>query len=120
MIDLMSPPGFPDDDDDSPDGGGPPRRASALAAIDRIQRRTAALTEARIAAQLWANVSGESKYVIENAGRFFLADDQDLAVYHQADLDAGRAVIAWTAEPPAPTIAAPDVSFAPAGWGDAS
>lgn len=114
---LDSPPGFPDDDDDSPDGGGPPRRASALAAIDRIQRRTA-LAEARIAAQNWACVSGTVTYVIENAGRFFLADNDDLAVYHQADLDAGRARVAWTAEPTPTTIAAPDVAFAPAGWAE--
>lgn len=86
-----------------------------LDAIDAIARR-AALAEARIAAQNWASVSGEPKYVVENAGRFFLTDDDDVAVYHQADLDAGRAVIAWTAEPVPPLVAAPDVSFAPAGW----
>lgn len=116
MIDLMSPPGFPDDDNDSPDGGGPPRRASALAAIDRIQRRTAALTEARIAAQNLANASRCTAYVIESDTYFFLADDAVRAEFHQADLDAGRAVIAWTAEPPAPLVTAPDVAFAPAGW----
>lgn len=103
------------------EGGDLPidRPRDPLAAIDHIAARTAALANARIAAQNWANVSGTDKYVIEHGAHVFIADDQDVATYHQADLDTERSVVAWTATPAPPLVAAPDVAFAPVGW-DAS
>lgn len=113
---ITAPPGMPPEDDDSPDGGGPPKRSVPLAAIDRILARNAALAEARILAHSWASISGEQKYVVENGGYYHLADEDDKAIYHQADIDAGRARIAWTAVPITPATLPPDVAFAPAGW----
>jgi hypothetical protein len=77
----------------------------------------AARLNAHVAAHNWANITGVRKHVIENAGRFFIADDQDLDVYHQADIDAGRAV-AWVVRPATPTVAVLDVAFAPVGWAE--
>lgn len=102
---LDPPPGFPDDDDDSEDGGGPPSR-------------TAALINARIAAQHWADVSHKRIRVIENDGRFFPADMHDIVQWHMLDLYLGRARIVWRTERALPAVAAPDVAFAATGWAD--
>lgn len=102
---LDPPPGFPSDDDDSEDGGGPPSR-------------TAALVNARIAAQHWADMAGKRIYVVENGPHVFIADLCDLVQWHMLDLYLGRARIVWRTERALPAVAAPDVAFAATGWAD--
>lgn len=117
---MHNPPGFPDDDNDGPDGGGPPERQRDTApdAIARILARNGALSNARIAAQNWADVAGKRTYVVRNGEYFFPADLHDLVQWHMLDLYLGRARIVWRSERALPSVAAPDVAFAPSGWAE--
>lgn len=80
----------------------------------RVMEQLEAFHDARQLCDSWAAQSGARRFVVRNGEHYFLADLQDLRVYHRADIRHHRASVVHIGRPVVnPPV---DVDFAPFGF----